>query len=156
MVNIRQKGGDAEREIRRMLNDIIIQLMTEMQFPQMQIAKYYDYVQRNQNQSAVGGADLVGTFEFAIEIKRQEKESLGVWWEQCRASAEKISKRPVLLWKRNYAPWKCMLLAPITAFSPTVRNECAIINCPVQISIEAFKLLFREVAIQHFLTVPIE
>jgi len=57
-INIRQKGQEGEREIQRALEPIIRKVMSEGGFPLPDKA----IVQRNQNQSAVGGSDLSNTF----------------------------------------------------------------------------------------------
>jgi hypothetical protein len=62
-------------------------------------------VQRNQNQSAVGGNDLTNTFGMSIEIKRQETLSVPAWWRQCCAAAEKNNELPVLMYRQNRKPW---------------------------------------------------
>jgi hypothetical protein len=104
-INVRTKGAGGEREIADDLNYIVYSLMKElgMDNPTMQS------IQRNQNQTAVGGADLTGTFGLAIEVKRQETLSVNTWWAQCLASANKRNEIPVLLYRQNQKKWKCVL-----------------------------------------------
>lgn len=95
------KGKGAEREIAKLLNASIEKVFNEnnVSLPEQPI------VQRNQNQSAVGGADLIGTFGFAIEVKRQENLSINTWWAQTMQQAVILKQHPVLMYKQNYRPW---------------------------------------------------
>lgn len=98
-LNAQMKGKEGEREIARDLNAIVDALLGEMGLPPMDPAK--PRIQRNQNQSAVGGCDLAGTFELAIEIKRQEQLSINTWWKQCLDAANALGHRPVLIFRQN-------------------------------------------------------
>lgn len=103
--NPRTKGAGGEREVATMLNGIIVQVMTSMAFPAEQIALATKTVQRNQNQSAVGGCDLTNVFGMAVEVKRQEALSVPAWWRQTVASAERNNELPVLIYRQNRKPW---------------------------------------------------
>jgi hypothetical protein len=105
-INIRQKGQEGEREIQRALEPIIRKLMTDGGYllPEKAI------VQRNQNQSAVGGSDLSNTFGLAIEVKRQEQLSINTWWKQCETAADDNKEHPVLLYRQNGKKWRCVTL----------------------------------------------
>lgn len=105
-INIRQKGQEGEREIQRALEPIIRKVMTDGGFPLPDKA----IVQRNQNQSAVGGSDLSNTFGLAIEVKRQEQLSINTWWKQCETAANDNGEHPVLLYRQNGKKWKCVTL----------------------------------------------
>lgn len=105
-INIRQKGQEGEREIQRILEQIVRRVMAQTGFPAPEKA----IIQRNQNQSAVGGSDLSGTFGLAIEIKRQEALSVNTWWKQCIVAANESSEHPVLLYRQNGKKWKCVTL----------------------------------------------
>lgn len=106
MVNIRQKGANCERKIANDLNVAINVVLLErgMALPPVPI------VQRNQNQSAVGGGDLTGTFGMSIEVKCQEQLSINTWWKQCTEAAERNAEIPVLLYKQNRRGFKCVTL----------------------------------------------
>lgn len=101
MVNIIDKGKSAEREVATKLNDIVnrVLLRNGLALPAVPV------VQRNQNQSAVGGNDLKGTFGLAIEVKRQETLSINAWWKQCCAAAERNQEVPVLVYRQSRKPW---------------------------------------------------
>ena len=104
-INIRQKGQEGEREIQRALEPIVRKLLLQGGHP----VPAKPIIQRNQNQSAVGGSDLSNTFGLAIEVKRQEQLSINTWWKQCETSANESGELPVLLYRQNGKKWKCVL-----------------------------------------------
>lgn len=109
-INIRQKGQEGEREIQRALEPIVRRLMQAGGFPLSEKA----IIQRNQNQSAVGGSDLSNTFGLCIEVKRQEQLSINTWWQQCTKAAEDNGEHPVLLYRQNGKKWRCVTLVWLT------------------------------------------
>jgi hypothetical protein len=106
-INIRAKGQNGEREIVDLLEPIVQRLLREGGHP----IPDKPVIQRNQNQSAVGGSDLSNTFGMAIEIKRQEQLSVNTWWAQCVKAANTLKEHPVLLYRQNGKKWKCVTLA---------------------------------------------
>lgn len=127
MVNARQKGNRGEREICDFLNPIVQKVMRELGHKEEVIGNLANSIQRNQNQSAVGGSDLNHTFGLAIEIKRQELLNINTWWKQCIAAAKRNNEVPVLLYKQNHKPWRCVtygaLHLPAGAMLYQVRME---------------------------------
>jgi len=110
MVNIRAKGFNAEREVATLLNGLLIITMREMGYPENEISARS--IQRNQNQSAVGGNDLSNTMGLGIEIKRHENLSgINGWWKQCVEGAARNNDHPVLLYRQNNSKWRCRTLA---------------------------------------------
>lgn len=105
-INIRQKGAEGEREVIKLLTPIIVDVMKELSCPQETIDAALKMVQRNQNQSAVGGNDLSNTFGMSIEVKRQEQLSVNTWWKQCVEAALRNNELPVLIYRQNRKPWK--------------------------------------------------
>lgn len=105
MINPRTKGAEGERQLATALNDVINNVLIElgMQLPAKPI------VQRNQNQSAVGGKDLVGTYGLAIEVKRQEQLAVNTWWAQCVKSADELNEIPVLIYRQNNKAWNVVI-----------------------------------------------
>ena len=103
-INIRQKGQEGEREVQRALEPIVRRVMEAGGYalPDKPI------IQRNQNQSAVGGSDLINTFGMCIEVKRQEQLSINTWWKQCTTAATENSEHPVLLYRQNGKKWRCV------------------------------------------------
>lgn len=102
-INIRNKGAGAEREIVNALEPIVQRLLREGGFP----VPDKPVIQRNQNQSAVGGSDLSNTFGMCIEVKRQEQLQINTWWAQCIAAA-KTNEQPVLLYRQNGKKWRAI------------------------------------------------
>ena len=100
-INIRAKGAGGEREICDVLNSIIQDTMRILKFPPKEVEAAGRTVQRNQNQSAVGGNDLTNTFGLSIEVKRQEQLAINTWWAQCLAAANRNNEHPVLLYRQN-------------------------------------------------------
>jgi hypothetical protein len=133
-INIRQKGAGGEREIAARLNDIIRLVLHKR--GELMVTPH---VQRNQNQTAVGGCDLTGTFDFAIEIKRQEALSIETWWKQCCASASELGKIPVLIFKQNRKKWRVVMLGTIGGGAFAIAARC-------EISLDDFEKLFKSVA----------
>lgn len=109
MIDVRQKGAGGEREVAVALNAIIRRLLSAGGYP----APAVDPVQRNQNQSAVGGNDLTGTFGIGIEVKRQESLSVNTWWKQCLEAAARNNEVPVLLFRQNGKKWRCVMLGNV-------------------------------------------
>jgi Holliday junction resolvase len=136
MVNVRQKGAGGEREIADDLNYIIYSVQKELgcDNPTMQS------VQRNQNQSAVGGADLTGTLGLSIEVKRQEQLSVNTWWEQCTTAAKQNGGIPVLLYRQNGKKWKCVMyfMLPLNG-----QNQAYIPGVRAETDYDTFKMFFR-------------
>ena len=122
MVNIRTKGASAERDICKALNSALQSMMTKLNYPPEEIEKAANSIQRNQNQTAVGGNDLTNTFGLSIEVKRQEALSINTWWKQCEAAARRNNEIPVLLYKQSRKPWKCVMYLGMT-------NEHEVLHC---------------------------
>lgn len=121
-INIRTKGANGEREIADDLNAIIAFVYSRHGLPY----PLKPQVQRNQNQTAVGGCDLTGTYDLAIEVKRQEQLAINTWWKQCVMSAEQCGRHPVLLFRQNAKPgqrtkWRCLTFVEIAG--PTAQSE---------------------------------
>lgn len=104
-INIRQKGANGEREVAKILNAIVCDVMQSMGYPAEQVQAAQTSVQRNQNQSAVGGCDLSNVFGMSVEIKRQENLQVPAWWRQTTAAAERNNELPVLIYRQNRKAW---------------------------------------------------
>ncbi len=109
MVNGVVKGKDGEREIVRALNRVLNTVAGELGVSLCEDS----LVQRNALQSAIGGRDLVNTWDFAIEVKRSEVLSKNAWWKQTEEQARRVKGVPVLLYRRNRHPWAAMLRAEL-------------------------------------------
>lgn len=124
-----------------MLNGIIVEVMTAMGFPAEEVEKAKTMVQRNQNQTAVGGCDLTNTFGMAIEVKRQEQLAINTWWEQTKKSAEKNNELPVLMFRQNNKPWRIRTFGFLHA--PGTNGGWTSVQAVVEIDEATFKTWFR-------------
>lgn len=147
-INSRAKGATGEREIATMLNTIIAEELRGFGHNDEVVEKYKYFVQRNQNQTAVGGCDLVNTFEFAIEIKRCQTLQINKWWEQCVRQAEALIKQPILLYRQNNKPWRCVMFGKVCGEILATGAEYYSVKTPCDIGIDPFLELFRVYARQ--------
>lgn len=108
-INIRTKGQEGEREVARAMNSIVESVLTNKGFA----LPLKPVIQRNQNQSAVGGHDLSNPFCLGIEVKRQEALSVNTWWSQCIKSCVATADIPVLVYRKNKAKWSVILLVDL-------------------------------------------
>lgn len=133
-INIRTKGATAELEICKLLEPVVREAM--MQFGR----KVPDtaIIQRNQNQSAVGGSDLSNTFGLCIEVKRQETLAINDWWKQCSEAAVRNAEIPVLLYRQSNKKWQAVM---------NVEMNCGhfLFQCRVRatVSIDDFLVFFK-------------
>lgn len=137
-INIRQKGQEGEREIQRVLEPIVRRVMQEGGY----VLPDKPIIQRNQNQSAVGGSDLSNTFGLCIEVKRQETLSVNTWWEQCRRAAVQNNETPVLLYRQNGKKWRCVVTVELNL--PVLQNTHSIMLSRAEIGFEEFQEWFAE------------
>lgn len=105
-LHAQNKGKEGEREIARALNSIIRDCLLAHGLP----LPDRDVVQRNQNQSAVGGNDLSNCFGLSIEVKRQEQLSINTWWQQTVKAAQANDETPVLIFRQNRKPWRVVTM----------------------------------------------
>lgn len=138
MINIRQKGANGEREIIKALEPIVRRVMTEGGFKLPDV----DILQRNQNQSAVGGSDLTNTFGLAIEVKRQEQLSINTWWKQCEDAAKRNGEEPVLIYRQNHKAWKVVLYGSLE-LPNAIGQGATYMTHRVEISWESFLQWFE-------------
>lgn len=108
-INIRDKGANGEREVATAMNKIIESVLKDhgIAIPLKPI------IQRNQNQTAVGGYDLTGPFGLGIEIKRQEALSVNTWWQQCLTACKINADRPMLIYRKNKQKWSVVTLVDV-------------------------------------------
>lgn len=137
-INIRQKGANGEREIQSALEYRVRKVARQIgvELPATPI------IQRNQNQSAVGGSDLSNTFGLCIEVKRQETLNINTWWEQCCTAAKPNKEVPVLLYRQNGKKWKCVLIVQIDL--PVLNSQSCVMNARAEISWDAFLEWFEQ------------
>ena len=109
-LNSRNKGANGEREVVRLMNEIIAKVLAADEWDDVVKATALGCIQRNQAQSAVGGHDLNGVFGMSVEIKRVENLQIEKWWQQCVSQSERNGEHPVLLYRQNHQPWRCLTL----------------------------------------------
>ena len=100
----RRKGAHGERELVNLLRDRLGDLPG---------------LCRNLEQSRSGGADILLP-GYAIEVKRAER-FLSAWIEQ--AEREAGDCLPVVAWRRNGKPWRCLLVLDVDQFAEAVRGR---------------------------------
>lgn len=137
-INVRTKGAEGEREVAKILNDIVNLQRKNLGFPQLNVEDYY--FQRNQNQSAVGGDDLTSPMPLSFEVKRQEQLSVNTWWKQCVVSSERTGNIPILIYRQNRKPWRIRMIAdvPLNVGSYSAHVQGVV----VEMDLESFKQWF--------------
>jgi hypothetical protein len=108
-INAQAKGKEGERQVARALNEVVGKVLQAQQWPDDMVKAAEKCIQRNQNQSAVGGSDLSNVFGLAVEVKRQETLSLEAWWRQCVDSAMRNKEIPVLVYRQNNKAWNVVM-----------------------------------------------
>ena len=134
-INIRTKGQEGEREVARAMNSIVEAVLTKhgIKIPEKPI------VQRNQNQSAVGGSDLTNPFGLAVEVKRQEQLSINTWWKQCCTAANETGTIPVLVYRKSRQAWSVLMYADLRLLA-----GCHQIGVRCEISWDSYLVWFYE------------
>ena len=103
-INAQNKGKTGEREIANKLRVISAVVGRRLGYTEERLSILREEVQRNQNQSAVGGCDIA-VFGLAIEVKRQENLSVRKWWMQTVKSASDLNSIPILIYRQNRGKW---------------------------------------------------
>jgi hypothetical protein len=128
-LNARSKGQRGEREIVDMLQPIVDKVYGTGSTSKL--------LQRNAQQSSVGGHDIVGLDWIALEVKRVETSFQNAWWEQCKRQALVVKAEPVLIYRQSRQPWKVRMYGHLPVGSRNVK-------CVVDIDLPAFLLWFEE------------
>jgi hypothetical protein len=114
--------------------------MKELNYSEEECLRGMTTVQRNQQQSAVGGNDLTNCFGLSIEVKRQEQLSVNTWWQQCVTAAARNSELPVLMYRQNRKPWRIRTLAWLNVGS----SSKAYMQAVVEFDHDTFKKWFYD------------
>lgn len=88
----RRKGQVGERELFAELSD-----------------RLGTVVRRNVDQARNGGADGMDIPGWAVEVKRQQYLALASWWEQAVTQAQMAGRKPLLCYRQDRRPWRCVL-----------------------------------------------
>lgn len=137
-INIRTKGQSGERQVQKILNDIIVEVRKDLGLPAYEVIDLP--FQRNQNQSAVGGADLSNPFGIEIEIKRQEALSINTWWKQCVISAARTDGIAILIFRQSRQKWRIIMKGIISCGPP---GSSHFVRTRVEITLVSFKEWFE-------------
>lgn len=132
MKNRLLKGKNGEREVCRLLRDIIESVCDRLLIEPNERTHWLDQIRRNLAQSENGGEDICA-FGLSIEIKRQEILNLDKWWMQCDFNARKTNSIPVLMYRQNRRKWRIMT----TGYASYWEHK----EILVDISYEDFKIL---------------
>lgn len=96
-------------------------------------------IKRKLGAARSGGVDSEDLPGWAIEIKRVEKAHIQSWWRQAIEQAAEIGRKPMLMYRASFEPWKIMVR--LYDLSPQVykdhRSETTVI------SVEAFAVLWH-------------
>jgi|LGVF01.1.fsa_nt_gb Holliday junction resolvase len=91
---VRSKGHSGEREFCKLITTGL---------------GLQDELSRNIDQVKFGGADIVGLRPFAIEVKRQEQQTINTWWRQAKSQVTDRNPIPVLAYRKNHQKWQIMM-----------------------------------------------
>lgn len=100
------KGKNGEREVCDWLNGISFRAIKDSGLPYPGSLVF----QRNQNQTAEGGSDIVNPCQMCIEVKRQETLDLNAWWIQVLTASKRFGGVPMVVFRQNgKRKWNVML-----------------------------------------------
>lgn len=101
----RSKGARGELELIAIVHE---------RFPSLQL-------QRNYDQAALGGCDLLGIPNIALEVKRYQRGNVyrREWWQQACDQA-KDSQIPILAYRFDQMKWQCVMPLEWLADEPIV------------------------------------
>lgn len=139
--NPRTKGQSGEREVAKIMNDIVDEVRAEKGLPLLDVID--KPFQRNQNQSAVGGDDLTNPYRLSIEVKRQEALSINSWWKQCVTSSERFDNIAILIFKQNRKKWRVWMWGNLPMQPVTATSYKALEHQKVEVDLDTFKEWFR-------------
>lgn len=137
VINARDKGQRAERDIVRALQPVVID-----EWQKAGREGPAPSLERNLMQSHKGGHDITGLDWLAIEVKHQERFSISNWWAQTKRQAAELELKtgkkvePVLCYRRNHALWKIRLFGYVDT------KNSGRVRCPVEIEFPTFLLWF--------------
>ena len=118
MTNSRAKGASAERQVAKMI------------YEELGITVKRDLEQYRQSDRG----DLIGLEKWCIEIKHHARNAGGnfkpEWWRQCTAAANACGDQPVLIYKYDRQPFKCVVLLSSINADFAGKDNVAIITFP--------------------------
>jgi hypothetical protein len=108
VIHVVNKGKTGEREVCTLLNAQLVHIKERNPLDARTLELLDGLVQRNQNQSAVGGGDI-NLLGLSIEVKRCETLEVEKWWKQASTSAARNQDRPVLIYRQNRKAWTVVM-----------------------------------------------
>lgn len=114
--NSRAKGGNAEREIAKLLGE-----WWKAEFARTPMSGGFATKSFRNDWSAEGDISTPDkTFPFSVEVKRREgwtldhiltaeKSPIWEWWQQAVDQSSDTGRQPLLIFRRNHQPWMYML-----------------------------------------------
>lgn len=136
MIHVVNKGKTGEREVVDLLATEIYYLIHLNGYDDETKAALYGIVQRNQNQSAVGGGDI-NILGLSVEVKRCEQLAVEQWWRQCTTSAARNGDVPILIYRQNRKPWNVVMYGWIGL------ADGSHMRARVTIGVDEFKVWFQ-------------
>lgn len=134
-INVVTKGKEGEREICNTLLGLIQMQITAKGWDEKTASILRASVQRNLQQSAVGGGDI-NLLGISFEVKRQETLAVPAWWRQCVASAARNGDKPILIYRQNRKAWNVVMEASLWY------SGYGHISAPVTVDYDTFKTWF--------------
>jgi hypothetical protein len=134
----RAKGAAGEVEILFMLQQIMAEEYIRLGLPPPELYR------------GANGRDIRGIRWLAPEVKRHEPlkgfvditiQQIEQWWEQAKVQAS-AGQLPALFYRPNRQPWRVRVFGHILIDEDNAR--AGRIRAPVDISLEVFKVWFRE------------
>lgn len=105
----RQKGARGEREVIELLQPVLDEVCDTCGQPRIELRRNWDQRWRKKQY------DVIGLPWIALEVKRQENLSgIEGWWRQVEEACLE-GQVPVLLYRKNHAPWRARLRANLVA-----------------------------------------
>ena len=107
MVNIRNKGASAEREVINIFIGSMQLVEQRLQNQGINCPAYSESIQRNALQTHKGGHDIHGLPCISVEVKRCETLAINAWWDQCTEQATRAGGLvPVLIYRQSRREWR--------------------------------------------------
>ena len=98
-----RKGYSGEMEALAILKNIIVKVAADNG---LRMIDEVPVIERNRFQTESGGSDIKNPFGLAIEIKRCETLTIGVWWKQVCLAAKRSGTVPLLLYRQSRQQWR--------------------------------------------------
>ena len=133
----KSKGMRGEYEVAALMQEVKNRVAEELGK-----MAYCTRIERNLEQTRGGGYDLVGCFNFAMEVKFQEQFHFNDWWHQAVTQTPK-HMTPVLIYRKANVKWRIRMMTFIE-----VNNKR--ISVLSDIDLPSFLVIFEHHCRQEF------